>query len=54
MKKSERGSISLYVLIACTFFVTILLAQYVRILGKAQAIEKEIVQIQENYENRDI
>ena len=49
MKKSEKGSISLYVLIACTFFVTILAAQYIRILGKSQAIEEEVAQIQENY-----
>ena len=51
MKKSENGSISLYVLIACTFFVTILMAQYNSSLNKEKAIGEEVAQIKENYEN---
>lgn len=50
-KKNNRGSISLYVLVACAFFVTILMAQYSRTLNKSKAVEEEIRQIQENYEN---
>ena len=50
MKSKENGSISLYVLIACTFFVTILVAQYNSSLNKARAIEEEVAQIQSNYE----
>lgn len=50
--ESNKGSISLYVLVACTFFVTILMAQYARTLNKAKAVEEEITQIKRNYERR--
>ena len=51
MKNGEKGSISLYVLIACTFFITILMAQYNSSLNKMKAIEEEVTQIQDNYES---
>ncbi len=49
MKNGEKASISLYVLIACTFFVTILFALYNNVLNKAKFIEQGVKQIQENY-----
>ena len=33
--RNNKGSISLYVLVACAFFVTILMAQYSRKIGRA-------------------
>ena len=35
--RNNKGSISLYVLVACAFFVTILMAQYSRTLNKYKA-----------------
>lgn len=49
MKKNENGSISLYVLVACLFFVIVLMSQYVGTVGKLQETEEEIRQIQDNY-----
>ena len=49
MKKKEKGSISLYVLIVCTFFVTILMTLYINLVGKAQTIEEGLRKIKENY-----
>ena len=51
MKKNEDGSISLYVLIVCTFFVTILMALYINISAKAQTVEEGVKKIKENYAN---
>ena len=51
MKRNDHGSISLYVLIACTFFIVILMSKYVSFVNKSKAIEEEIKQIQENYGN---
>ena len=51
MKRNDNGSISLYVLIACTFFIVILMSKYVSFVNKSKAIEEEIKQIQENYGN---
>ena len=50
-KKSEKGAISLYVLIACLFFVFVLSGVYISNLNKLQAQEIELRQIQENYNN---
>ena len=51
MKRNNKGSISLYVLIACTFFVVVLMSKYVSSVNKSKAIEEEVKQIQKNYEN---
>ena len=48
MKRNDNGSISLYVLIACTFFIVILMSKYVSFVNKSKAKEEEIKQIQEN------
>ena len=50
--RNNKVSISLYVLVACAFFVTILMAQYSRTLNKYKAVEDEVMQIQRNYENK--
>ena len=52
-RKNERGAITLFVLIACLFFVFILTGVYVYNLNKMQTQEQQIRQIQENYA-RDI
>lgn len=49
MKTNEKGSISLYVLVACLFFVIVLMSQYLSASGKLQETEEEIRQIQNNY-----
>ena len=51
MRRNDNGSISLYILIACTFFIVILMSKYVSFVNKSKAIEEEIKQIQENYGN---
>lgn len=48
-KKNERGSITLYVLLSCLFFVFILSGVYIQSLNKMQVQERNIKQIQENY-----
>ena len=52
-RKNERGTITLFVLLACLFFVFILTGVYVYNLNKMQTQEQNIKQIQENYA-RDI
>ena len=52
-RKRERGAITLFVLIACLFFVFVLTGVYVYNLNKMQTQEQQIRQIQENYA-RDI
>ncbi len=52
-RKNERGAITLFVLLACLFFVFILTGVYVYNLNKMQTQEQNIKQIQENYA-RDI
>lgn len=49
MKKSEHGSITLFVLLACLFFIFVLIGIYTENLNKLQSQEKNIKQIQENY-----
>ena len=47
--RSEKGAISLYVLMSCLFFVFILSGVYISNLHKLQAQEKEVARIEENY-----
>lgn len=53
MMKQEKGSITLFVLVACLFFVLILVGAYTFTLNKIQTQEQNLKQIQENY-SRDI
>lgn len=48
-KKSEKGAITLFVLLACLFFVFILSGIYISNLNKLQVQEQQVKQIQENY-----
>ena len=48
-KKSERGSIVLFVLLVCLFFVFTLTGIYVSNLNNLKIQERDISQIQENY-----
>ena len=45
----EKGLISLFVLLACLFFVFVLVGTYLFSLNKLEAQEQEVQQIQENY-----
>lgn len=45
----ERGAITLYVLLACLFFVFILSGIYITSINKLQTQEQNVKQIQENY-----
>ena len=47
--KSEKGAITLYVLLACLFFVFTLTGVYISNLNKLKSQEQDIKQIQENY-----
>ena len=49
-KKNEKGAITLFVLLACLFFVFILTGTYISNLNRLQVQEQEVRQIQENYE----
>ncbi len=51
--KQEKGAITLFVLLACLFFVFILAGAYLFTLNKIQTQEQNLKQIQENYA-RDI
>ena len=48
-KKNEKGAITLFVLLACLFFVFILTGVYISNTNKLQMQEEEVRQIQENY-----
>lgn len=52
-RKNEKGAITLFVLLACLFFVFILTGAYLSNLNRLQVQEQEVKQIQENY-TRDI
>ena len=47
--KNEKGTITLYVLLACLFFLFVLSGIYILNLNKMQAQEENLRQIQENY-----
>ena len=47
---SQYGAISLFVLVACMFFLFIVGGQYIRVHNKKQAQDKDIRKIQQNYE----
>lgn len=47
--KNEKGSITLFVLMACLFFLFILGGLYISNMNKMQIQEQQIAQIQENY-----
>ena len=49
IKKSEKGAITLYVLLACLFFVFTLTGVYISNLNNLKSQEQDIKQIQENY-----
>lgn len=51
--KQEKGAITLFVLVACLFFVFVLAGAYLFTLNKLQSQEQDLKQIQENYA-RDI
>ena len=53
MMKQEKGSITLFVLVSCLFFVLMLVGAYTFTLNKIQTQEQNLKQIQENY-SRDI
>ena len=48
-KRNEKGAITLFVLLACLFFVFILTGVYLSNLNRLQVQEQEVTQIQENY-----
>ena len=48
-KRNEKGAITLFVLLACLFFVFILTGTYLSNLNRLQVQEQEVKQIQENY-----
>lgn len=50
-KRGEKGAITLYVLLACLFFLFVLGGVYISNLNKLQVQEQQIKQIQENYAN---
>ena len=48
-KKREKGAITLFVLLACLFFVFILTGVYLSNLNRMQVQEQEVQQIHDNY-----
>lgn len=52
--KSQKGSITLYVLISMMFFLFIILGIYINTSNKIQKQEKEIEKVQKEYEKEDI
>ena len=54
MFNKEKGSITLYTLLACLFLTFLLSTIYIRMLNKLQIPEEEINKIQETYyKNKD-
>ena len=51
--KSEKGSITLYVLISMIFFLIVVTALYVSSSNKVRAEESQIRKIQQQYEKQD-
>lgn len=47
--KKEKGAITLFVLLACLFFVFTLTGVYLLLINRAQVQEQEVQQIQDNY-----
>lgn len=52
--KSQKGSITLFVLISIMFFIIILTGIYISSSNKVQQREKEIEKIQEEYKQKDV
>ena len=50
IRNSEKGAITLYVLLACLFFVFTLTGLYISNMNRLKSQEKSIKQIQENYQ----
>lgn len=48
--KSQKGSITLFVLAACLFFIVTIASTYAYAHRKNQAVEKSIAQIKSRYE----
>ncbi len=53
IKKEEKGSVTLFVLVTCMFFITIVLLAYINIMDKQINQEKQIGQIVKNYQVSD-
>lgn len=52
-KNKEKGSITLYVLVACIFFTIVLGLTYVNLVYKSQGVEENLEQIQDNYSKNE-
>lgn len=52
-KNKEKGSITLYVLVACVFFSIVLALTYVKLVYKSQGVEENLEQIQNNYAQKE-
>ena len=48
-KRREKGSITLFVLVACIFFTIALGLTYIKLVYKSQGVEEDLSQIQDNY-----
>lgn len=53
-EKSEKGSISLFVLIAILMFLFLILGYYIMIENQLVAQKEEINKISQDYQNKDI
>ena len=51
--KSQKGSATLFVLIAVLFFTTILISSYINNINKLQTMDRDLSNIQPSY-NKDI
>lgn len=52
--KSQKGSITLFVMICMVFLIIVIVGIYVATSNRIKKQEKEIEQIQKSYENTDI
>ena len=53
-KKSERGSITLFVLLACLFFLLTVTSVGMFVKNKENAVEAEYQKIKQSYQNVDV
>ena len=51
--KSQKGSATLFVLVAILFFTTILVSSYMKNINKLQTMDRDLSNIQQSY-NKDI
>ena len=52
--KSQKGSITMYVLVSMIFFIVVILQIYIYTSNNLQKQEEQIVKIQKEYEKQDI